>query len=314
MTRTSLVVLLVAFMIGCVSESEKTYRIALKHINQKQWLQAHEELLKVEDYKDAKEKLKEVDFYYYLDLADESNAIRAFGSAASYLTKAPKGFNDTLLLLKLKETEFLINVDMGDILLNKDYEATNYILAELYYKQARTGFNDSLVDSKLAELSRRKEAREKTKLLNAPRIANLKSQMKISHDDVKNITWYKDKTVRTFECIYVYFGQINNNITPLRLVLEYYGENWIFFNNVTFNIDGDIKTLKFEPKRDNSGGSVWETVDVAMTPEYLELVKDIANSKNTKFRFGGDRIADKTVTDVQKKAIQRVLELYDLVK
>lgn len=294
---------LLCFLVGCASETEKTYQLARKAADQKEWAMVRDELPKIKEYKDSEERLKEANFYYYMGLADASLKKQDYIDALIQYTKATIGFNDSLVESKISACY----LEQGD----RATEKNDHMSALVYYKLARERekYRNGDLEQKivLAEQGAKtqKEANER-------KAAILKKQIDIRHDDVKDITWFSSRKNLLSSGVFAYFGQFRSGKGPLRLNIVYYGDRWIFWDNITFNIDGEITTLPFEPKRDHSS-SVWEEADVEMTSQYLAIVESITKSKITKIRFSGQSSADKIITDAQKQDMQKVLDLYSLI-
>ena len=133
-----------------------------------------------------------------------------------------------------------------------------------------------------------------------------------------NMKWYSDGWVadqRSF--IIPYLGTSSTN-TWLRLLYNYTGSDWIFFEQVTIAAD-DQRFYDFfsywDVVRDNSGGRVWEYIDVEVSDSDIEMLRAIADSEETIIRFEGDDYCyDLTVTDADKTGIRQVLEAYELMK
>ena len=58
----------------------------------------------------------------------------------------------------------------------------------------------------------------------------------------------------------------------LRLKMSYSGDDWIFFKNAYLSYNGNTREISFneyqEKESDNSGGEVWEWIDVSID-DYL---------------------------------------------
>lgn len=147
----------------------------------------------------------------------------------------------------------------------------------------------------------------------------LRKHMRSEVDEVEGIKWIHDKAtpklIQGGVC-YVYLGQKGVSMWP-RFVLGFQKREWVFFEEIIFNIDGKREELSFgyyEVKRDNSGYSVWEYVDIPGN-RHLPLMKQILESKKTIIRFRGRQHQfDFQVSKKQKDAMRRVLRLYELMK
>lgn len=144
-------------------------------------------------------------------------------------------------------------------------------------------------------------------------------------DEFSKTTWIRDKTSPKFvdqNAFYIYFGEEKdeylNTLTPLRLRVQYYGDDWLFHKGFSLLIDGETYTFHpDEVKRDSgNGGYVWEWSDQPIK-EYIgedfmaKRLVEIINSKEAKIKFIGDDYYDvKTITQQQKDAMRNVLLSY----
>lgn len=160
-----------------------------------------------------------------------------------------------------------------------------------------------------------KEKSEKDKIE-----SSLKSMSK-KRDEVRNITWYNAKTMNNLLSSYVklYIGKPDDgDRSPfIRLTISHYypsDYSWIFVRSFTFNVDGEVIELKpdhSEFDRNNSHGSMWESIDVLPDLEHKAIIEKIISSKKTILRLNGeDRIADRTISDKEKKALEQVITAY----
>jgi hypothetical protein len=84
-------------------------------------------------------------------------------------------------------------------------------------------------------------------------------------DDIEGTTWYSPDPADNYKtAVYLYIGQKQTGEPWLRWKIRYYGEDWLFIRRYRVKID-DAEAVTVLPtkeiKRENSGGSVWETFD-----------------------------------------------------
>jgi hypothetical protein len=127
-------------------------------------------------------------------------------------------------------------------------------------------------------------------------------------DDILGITWYKDASQTEALGTYVrlYFGTKGGRVLPLRLKVQYEGDDWLFTKDLLFKIDGRL--LRLSPnwhawERENGGGAVWETVDLLASPA---LASALARADSIKVRFSGKHDYDYELTDEEVVALRRV--------
>lgn len=138
------------------------------------------------------------------------------------------------------------------------------------------------------------------------------------YDKVEHRTWYYHKNHPEYIdiCCYIYpyIGKIDNGEAWLRVMLNYTGDQWIFWSKATISVDGNntYKTFsRSELVRDNDT-EVWEYADFAPNGEDIALLKSIAGSAETIIRFEGDTYYyDHVVTANEKTAILDILAAFD---
>ena len=124
--------------------------------------------------------------------------------------------------------------------------------------------------------------------------------------------WYADE--RCFALPYL--GKQGNDVW-LRFVCNYTRRDWVFFKKITFACY-DQRFYKsfsyYDVVRDNSGGRVWEYIDMDVNATEIKILEAIASSEKTIIRFeGDDYYYDFTVTTKDKEAIRFTLDLYYLL-
>lgn len=150
------------------------------------------------------------------------------------------------------------------------------------------------------------------------RVEELTKKMRVKYDEVREITWYMDKTTPYYDNtnnVHLYIGHKKYSDPWLRLRIRYAGEDWLFIERYTFKADGATYTIEadyFDVKRDNSGGQVWEWYDCPVEEKELGLVRAIIASEKTILRYEGDTYhKDRIITSTEKKALENVLNLYE---
>lgn len=179
-------------------------------------------------------------------------------------------------------------------------------------EQVTNSANIEAASTRLAELKEQEKERALQQVL---------SSLQTETDKVEGITWYKPSTYPYYansrSYVLPYIGQRDSS-TWLRLKFHYTGDNWLFFEKITISIDGEnyYKTYSYyDVERDNGSGDVWEWVDISPTTSDIEMLKQIANSKETIVRFQGDNYHyDLTVKSSDKTAINQVLTAYEALK
>jgi len=152
-----------------------------------------------------------------------------------------------------------------------------------------------------------------------PQIKELKKKFRIRKDefDENNLVWYEPKsspTYRNANGFYCYFGTKNGVPNVLRIVHQYYSDDWLFIRQYKFSIDG--KAYSYTPsdmKTDNDSG-IWEWSDEVVDSEIKEIINALIVCKSAKIRLVGRQYYDtKTITPSQIKSIKETVELYQLM-
>lgn len=176
-------------------------------------------------------------------------------------------------------------------------------------KETLKTLKDKEATRKLAE----KEAAQKTAL----------KKMRTSTDKVEGITWYKSSNQPRYansrSYVLPYIGKQESGYPWLRLDIHYTGDDWVFWTDLTFFIDGVKKYSKsytyYDILRDVGGGDVWECIDISPSDADVTMLKEIADSKETIVRFQGEHYHyDLTVKASDKTAINDVLTAYEALK
>lgn len=147
------------------------------------------------------------------------------------------------------------------------------------------------------------------------------ANMRIDEIKEKELTFYTPQSFpqyineRTYVLCYV-----GSSATEawLRMAYNYCGERWVFWEKLTFLVDGKPYYRYFDScsiNRDNDFGKVWESVEFTADEEDLTLFEAIADSDETTIRFEGDTYyCDFVVSDEDKAAIKDALAVYEYLK
>ena len=113
--------------------------------------------------------------------------------------------------------------------------------------------------------------------------------------------------------IYCYFIVTDGTPGPLRFVVQYYADDWLFFKRVQFSIDGNaFEFIPLKTETDNGdGGKIWEWFDEALTSSDQDLIYALSNAHSAKMKFLGQQYFDiKNISQSQITDIKRALDLY----
>jgi hypothetical protein len=161
-----------------------------------------------------------------------------------------------------------------------------------------------------------KAAAEAEALLKAKEAALAKAtgNLKTSYDKMAGVTWYKAKSAKVLgNYLQVYFGRFDKGtVGPLRLDAQYYGDEWVFFDELIVKADDAVFNFpKLRPQQDNSGGSVWETIDTPVTSEMVRMLRAVIAAKDVSIRFDGKHVKDFDLTPASRAALRDMLIAYE---
>ena len=181
----------------------------------------------------------------------------------------------------------------------------------------------TMYDKLNTEVEREKEAQRKREIAEKEAAEKRRMQavtkMKKNFDDVSGITWYENPYFIHYNNINatsIYIGK-NSSSTWLRLKMSYAGDDWIFFENALLSYDGNTQKIYFdeykEKKSDNSGGGVWEWIDISVDNDLLSFLRKMVNGKSPKMRLSGKYTKTHTLSAKEINAIKDVLLAYDVL-
>ena len=134
---------------------------------------------------------------------------------------------------------------------------------------------EKIAEQKKKEELARKKAEEK-------RLANATKNMRKKYDDMKEITWYRDKTspqYNNYNGFFGYFGKSNSGSPFLRLRIQYAADDWLFIEKYVIKVDGvtyEIEEEKYgEIETDNGYGGIWEWLDRAVSKKEFEIMNGV---------------------------------------
>jgi hypothetical protein len=147
---------------------------------------------------------------------------------------------------------------------------------------------------------------------------SLSKHFRITKDEFSNndTKWYIPRSSPLYtnaNGIYLYFQTIDGQTQNLRLRLQYYSDDWLFFKKVQFNVDGvayDYYPLNKETDN-GDGGHIWEWLDDRVNDGDKALIYALAHGKQAKMKLIGDKYHDtKQITAKQLLAFKQSLEFY----
>ena len=160
--------------------------------------------------------------------------------------------------------------------------------------------------------------------------AELKAKLKKlrkNYDDVENITFYncahapyvRNKAVYTY--VLPYFYVVDGEVSQLKIVYDYCGRNWLFWNTAIYSVDGENLKVEFDDSElirgtssalEDGSALVYEYTDTVATEKEIEFLQKIAESDKAVIRLKGrDRQHDLSVPKYRKKDIAEILDVYN---
>lgn len=114
----------------------------------------------------------------------------------------------------------------------------------------------------------------------------------------------------------------------LSIVSNYYGDDWLFIDDVTVKIDGEFYEPYPKPMKPNFeretcyGGYVSERCinsvknlnNTVVDSQYYDILKKMVDGKNVVVRFSGSKGTKDLIIDKDKQAIREVLEAWDIIE
>lgn len=137
-------------------------------------------------------------------------------------------------------------------------------------------------------------------------------------DEFKNTCYYRHKSNSKYNNsndFKLYIGESNGQYY-LRLLVQYYAEDWLFVNSVQVKADDAIYDLTLESfERDNDSGNIWEYSDTNVDDYLLGIIETISESKSVKIRFVGTQYHDdRTLSSSKIQALREMIKIYKTIK
>ncbi len=144
------------------------------------------------------------------------------------------------------------------------------------------------------------------------------SRMEKKYDIDNDVTWYRDKSstkLNTKNYIQAYIGKKEKK-PWLGISINYFSKKKsLHIERIEITVDGEIFEIienipgEFKEKQESGGKREW--LDRVVKNEDLTLTRKIASSKIAQIKFvGKDDVYQRTITKVEKKAIQNVLKAF----
>lgn len=175
----------------------------------------------------------------------------------------------------------------------------------------------SQVDARITETETQKKLAKAQKLEEERKaLDRITINMRKEIDEIKGITWISHRNAPILaNYITLYFGTSKNSVAnyPLRMKINYYGDDWLFVRSVTVKADDKVYELgRLDFERDNGSGSVWEWVDLPVKD--FDLVNHLMTAKRVIVRFEGNQYyKDFTLPQKQQMQMREVYKAWTLM-
>lgn len=128
--------------------------------------------------------------------------------------------------------------------------------------------------------------------------------VEINYDEIDEVTTIYYKGLNDVSSQNYVIPYITTKDKEMSLLLGFEKKGWLFFDEIIFNIDGEVDSLySLDPDTDTLGGSMIREVATEGYDE--ELVSNLINANEIKMRFVGEKgNLDYTFTDVDKEALK----------
>ena len=193
-----------------------------------------------------------------------------------------------------------------------ELERIDSVLSIYHPESTEAATVNSLISKLEITFEKRAEA-EKQKRLKAV------TKLRKEYDDISGITWYRNPYFTHYNnrnLMSLYIGQKQDDLW-LRLKMSYEGDDWIFFEKAYISYEGNTMEISFDRYRDkesdNSGGRVWEWIDVSVNDAMLNFLTDASKSSNIKMRLSGKYTKTRNLSYNERQALKDILLAYDVL-
>lgn len=159
---------------------------------------------------------------------------------------------------------------------------------------------------------------EEESSIDSVRAKELEPLFSKSYDEFTKTEWVTPKSApkyRNQNGMYAYFAIVDGKPQNMRLVGQYYADDWLFIKECVLLVNGETYSFKPKTKRDNASGKIWEWFDEPVNREdiYVPFAKIVTEGKNgnVKVRFIGRQYQeDRELSAKEIKGIKDAFDYY----
>lgn len=143
-------------------------------------------------------------------------------------------------------------------------------------------------------------------------VESVLENVEINYDDIENLATIYYKGLNDVSSQNYIVPYITTKDKDMNILLGFEKDGWLFFDEIIFNIDGEVEKLySLDPETSTLGGSKIRETIIKDYDE--ELIDKLINAKEVKMRFSGKNgELDYTLTDVDIKALKVIRMFNDL--
>lgn len=209
-----------------------------------------------------------------------------------------------IAVMRLEEGDFSRAIYHAEAALSSDPDSTQKLRADSVLAEA------NLLRS--ARFREREQAR-------AARENEIRAAIESRRDRIENVTWHHARGSKAWSnyAVYGYVGERASDYW-MRLYLATRTSDWLFWDRVIFNVDGDIITFgpyeSWDKKTDVLGRGVRESIDVRVDANVRRRLRRIADGNTVRVRFRGKYQRDWLLPAADKRRLIQILDFYDFVE
>jgi hypothetical protein len=145
-------------------------------------------------------------------------------------------------------------------------------------------------------------------------------ELNVQYDEFQDVVFVQYDNNLGMNFVSMYLASKNTSadrgVNDLRMVINYFGDDWVFWDEVTFLVDGkrfEFDYSMLETHRDANGGTVSEYYDVLIQDE-KNFLEGIERCVSIKYRLSGSKWYERELTRKEIDDLKDMIKLYKLVE